>query len=319
MEYVSLKKYDDILKKIEDEHLKRSELEKQIQVIDDRIIATGLTLKKNLVKDKIFKVFVKVFDSIFNIYDKLSDRALHSEIETLSSQSRSKFYLIEVYISKPFQEKVIHNNWLINATVRNSINCVSKSVNLNKKTLNPVRLIVPFENSIEPASIQVYLTCPGNQMWPLFKIANFSIDISYHFNLYSDMKVRNSYHSKVINLSKLYNPQLISSKLPIVKCKLVCSTDFQNFLQTLLKNSYHNWDPRKESCFSKSEYTAYAKTTTGLGNIISIELDTSNSSLTIHANPFEVFHLKKYFLTEFKQETYEIRKEIDKHVKVIFD
>ncbi|GJQ79467.1 hypothetical protein Trydic_g16320 [Trypoxylus dichotomus] len=143
---------------------------------------------------------------------------------------------------------------------------ISRSLNLNRKATSPICLVIPFENSLEETIVEVYLTWPEKEAWPIVKIASVVIDISYHFQLYSDIQLSN----------------------------------FQNFLQTLIQNSYNNWDPRKESCFLKTDCTAHAKTTSGFGNAIDVELD-------------------KYFLAEFIQETYEIKKEVGKNIKVLLN
>ncbi|KRT84682.1 hypothetical protein AMK59_1007 [Oryctes borbonicus] len=320
MEHISqlqLKKYEEILKKIEDEHCKRNDLKRKVQVIDEKIIATGLTLKKKLVKEKIFRVLVKVYHSIHDVYDQLFDKLTQFEIESLLPDVGRKFYFIEVFVSKSFQDRIVQSNWVINVILKNSTCSISKSVNLNRKVTSPICLIIPFGNSIEQTIVDVYLTWPEEETWPFIKIATVLVDISYHFQLHSDVQIRNGISSKVINLSKLHKYKYISSKLPLLKSKLICSSDFQNFLQTLIKNSYHNWDPRKESCFMKTDYTAHAKTTSGFGNAIDVELDVNTNSLILQCNVFEMFYLKKYFLAELSQEMYDIKGEIGRCVKVL--
>lgn len=319
MEHISqnqLHNYEDVLEKIESKQKICNELKKKIQAIDNKIIATGLTLKQNVVKEKIFKLFVKVYHSIFDIYDQLSDKICQSEIEMLSNSS-SKFYFIEIYVSKSFQERIIQNNWIVNVTLRSSTKRISKSFNLKEGLTNPISVVIPFTNSIDEVSADVYLIWPGERTWPVVKIASCLVDISYHFQLYTDTKIRGTLYPKIVKLSKLHHFKC-SLKLPVVKCRLSSNVDLRGFLETLIKNSYHNWDPRKESCFSKTDHTAHAKTTTGFGNIITIELDTNANTLTLHASASELFYLKKYFLIELIQETYDIKRNIGKNIKVSY-
>lgn len=312
-----LGKYEGILKRIEDEHEKRNQLKKEIHAVDNKIIATGLTLKKDLVKEKIFKVFVKVFESISDIYDQLFDKiTTHLQIEKLLPYAGSKFYFFEVYVSKPFQDRIIRSNWLINISLRNRRKCLSRSLHLGRQATHPIYLLIPFEHSIEQSIVDVYITWPGVGKWPLLEISNIVVNISYHLHLYSELKIKSNFYFKTLNFFKLYNSKSIPTKLPIVKSKLSYYTDIQLFLQILIKNSYHKWDPRKESCFSSTEHTATAKGTVGLGNIVNIELDRNSNTLTLHGNVEEILHLKNYFLLEFNWKIYEVKKEVPKSVKV---
>ncbi|KAJ8954756.1 hypothetical protein NQ314_007026 [Rhamnusium bicolor] len=189
------------------DHLKK-ELDKE----NDNIIISQLVNSK--LNQKVSHVNVKVFNDIvelFNLY--------HGELKS------------------GFHKRL---KWLLSITVRTENLYVNKTVSITNKI--PILEIFPIEENIINCVVEASLILPANEKWTVIKLDTIHVDISYHFQTYKETRKLESKANNVLHVTKCYNEELNiqNFKKPLLlEYKLVCHVENNHFIQSVLRNCYH--------------------------------------------------------------------------------
>lgn len=310
MEHISpncLEKYENILQQIDNEYKKCQEIRKQVENVHNKIIAAGIALKQTNIQQKLFKIKVKVFGSVFEIHDVLEHDIPNSHFQELLSYKNHKFYVIEVFASQVFQTKMLHQNWVFNVCIKNSKHAVTRSMTLKRNFLQPLCMIVPFSNSLETCVVDTYLTLPSNSFWAILKLQSVVVDISYHFESNKEMNLKaTSISSKVLNVLKCYNKNLNKInqlQASATDCLFYCKCSKEQYVKSLLKNCYHRLDSDLYFNLTKcSDGIIEVQLTTADENKATINFNQQEKSIKIVACTQELYNIKKHFIGELKSE-----------------
>lgn len=303
MEYITaehLEKYENILQKIDSEYEICQQLEKQIKRENDKIVAANIALYEDMIKNKLFRVNVRVFDAVFEIFDYFG--SITNGIDDLLQFKHCKFYLVEVYVSTVFQDKLANQKWLLNVKIKSSRKVVSQSLNLKGEAFTyPLVAILPFDCSERNCTVETSLLLPSKDIWTTVTLEHVHIDISFHFKI-NKLNICNNKKSKttdIINICNCYHKDsnmlqgLTTQNIreSIIPCNI------QNFLKYLIKNSYHRVDV---DMFSTLEISKYFD--------LEIKIDDSaNDGVLIYFNPDEkvlkikasvslLYEMKRFFI-----------------------
>lgn len=310
MEHISqscLEKYETILQQIDDEYKKCQHIKKEVEKVDNKIVVAGIALKQTNIQQKLFRIKAKVFGSVLELYDVLEHDIPNSHFEELLSYKNRKFYVIEIFASHVFQTKMLHQNWVLNVSIKNSKHAVTRSMCLKKNFSQPLCTIVPFDNSLETCVIETYLTLPSNSCWAILKLQTIVVDISYHFESNKDMHIRPiSASSKIFNIFKCYNKNLhnihnlqTSTSDYLFYCK--CSKE--QYIKSLLKNCYHRLDSDLYFNLTKcAESSIEVQLKTEDENKATISFNQQEKSIKIVAHTEELCNIKKHFISELRSE-----------------
>ncbi|XP_022902065.2 uncharacterized protein [Onthophagus taurus] len=287
---------ENILNQIENENKKYESLSIENERLNSRISAISLSTKKELVKDNVFKCRVKVFNSIFTVHNLLSEKISLYELEMAIRHKAKKFYFVEIYIANSFQKRIIHQNWLISACVKSSKKQIGKSINVKRKITSPVCMLIPFDDSNEEATLKVWIAWPEGTVWPYLQIAQIPIDISYHFDV-NNLSL-NTTNTKIFSIYKLYDISASFIAETICQSQLYCAGEADLFLETILRNCYHNLDLRDQGSFNRSNDVITVKISVGSTQNVEIKLDLVNHILSMQGNCRDLYLLRRYFCKE---------------------
>lgn len=310
MEHISpscLEKYETILQQIGCEYKKCQEIKKQVEQINNKIVAAGIALQQSSIQQKLFKIKAKVFGSVFEIYDVLEHDIPNTVFQELLSYKNHKFYVIEVFASQVFQTKMLHQNWLFNVCIKNSRQSVNRSLDLKKRFSHPMWMILPFDDSLETCVVETYLTLPSNSFWAILKLQTVTVDISYHFESNKDIRIRSlSNSNKVLNVLQCYNTNFSKVNLLMSSnsdCVFYCKCSSERYIKSLLKNCYHRLDSELFFNLAKcNDNSIEVQMTTRDGNKAVISFNRQERFIKISANTEELYDIKKHFITELRSE-----------------
>uniref|UniRef100_A0A6P7HA36 Uncharacterized protein LOC114346163 n=1 Tax=Diabrotica virgifera virgifera TaxID=50390 RepID=A0A6P7HA36_DIAVI len=300
MEYISLsafKKYENIIKEINKEYERNSELSEELKQEHNNIIIHNLI--KSGLSHKLSHVSVKIFTDIldlFNLYGEDLTQNIHECLE-----EGCKYYLIEIYLAEELLNKLCKKDWFINLSIENNDDFyISKSINLKKKTM--VEILAVPEDIIE-STLVAYLINTTNK-WTSVKLDTLHINISYHFSKYK-RKQKNKPIDDILQLTTLYNKDSNISaikEVPSIPYQITCpGLDKHKFIEIMTKNCYHNLDIELFADLlndSKKDFTIQIGT-----NFSKIEI-TFNRSDTVKmlTNVSDLEMSKRYFLEMFHQD-----------------
>lgn len=299
-----LEKYDEILLKIDAEYEKCQKLKKQIQKENDKILAVNIASRESDIRKKIFKVSVKVFNNVFEIYDVLEQEISNYQFQSLLAYNDSKFYLVEVSISHAFQDKILNQKCSLSVEIKNSIRSVNETLRISKFS-NPLQVIVPFENSLENCVVDTKLLIFSQNSWIALKLETVEVDISYHFQSLNNTKTTPlSLTSKVLNIFNIYNKDLDlkTLKLPqTIEYSFKCSCSTENFFTSFIQHCYHKLNIDLLTKLSKNE-NCNVNLQVGMGaeNKTVISYLPNDKILKIVTTQRELRGIKKYFIKELK-------------------
>lgn len=310
MEHISpscLEKYESILQQIDCEYKKYQEIKKQVEKENNKIVAANIALKESNTQQKLFQVKVKVFGSVFEMYDVLEHDLPNVCFQELSMYKNHKFYLIEVSISQVFQTKMLSQNWLLNVCVKNSKYIVNQSIMLTKLS-SSLCTVVPFDNSLESCVVETFLTLPSDSFWPLLKLQTVNVDISYHFESNKDLQIRTiSTSQNILNILKLYSKGLYNINSlhtsQTSSCMFYCKCSKRHYIESLLKNCYHRLDSDLYFNLHKCNDTSIKlQLTTGDENKTLIEFNTHSRCVQIVSKISDLYKIKRHLINELKSE-----------------
>lgn len=303
-----LEKYEAILQRIDEEFKKCEELKKAVEKENNKIVATNIAAHESNIRQRIFRVNVKVFSSIFDIYEVLGDEIPKCHFQKLLDQHDCKFYLIEVHIIPEFQQKILSQRWILWVNIENTKTSINETVVFNSGFTNPLRLIVPFENSLEPCIVKTTLSLPSATSWTILHLEPVQVDISYHLEQYRDNSLRSE--SVCLKLTTIfqqyYNIKSYKELKPArsIEYSFKCCCPMENFFISFAKNCYHRLDTEVVSALSKHQNTNISlQLTVGDENKSVIEFNQEQKLLKISTSLQEMCALKSYFIRELKNES----------------
>lgn len=298
MEFITtdhLEKYETILQQIHNELEACKHLEKQIKNENDKIVAANISLHEEILKNKLFKVNVRVFDSIFEVYEYCG-----ASFENLQQCSGCKFYLVEVYVSTVFQDKLADQKWILNVRLRSSTNfVVSESVNLKNKAFTyPLVVVLAFDGAQRDCKVEVNLALPAESFWTCIQLEDVHVDVSHHFKINNESVAFNT--SDVINICKCYCKntsvmQSLNNVEDVREASFLYRSSISEFLKFLIWNCYHRVDPEVFSALEKSK-TVNIEIKTGANDRILICFDPEEGTLKIKTTVQLLYEVKKYFI-----------------------
>lgn len=306
MEYLSerkFEKYEDILREIDETNTQCENLQKAISKINDRILTAKVALYQRNLKKKIFQVRVKLFSSLFQMYDTYGETITATCMDFMT-QTNIKFYAVEVYVSRLLQHKITKQSWIVNTTIKNSKHSVSQSMPLNKSFENPLRIIVPFSNSLETTEVSTKILLASEHSWTIINLGKVTVDISYHFESNLSRPISKNLDMKIMDLIEtnrnLPNLRVLRSGVHTYKFVYKCSNS--SLLTTILKNCYHNLDFDVLNELKQESQNFAMDLSTGNSEKCIISFDRSNNTLCIKANLELLGKVKKYFLMNLETE-----------------
>ncbi|XP_017770231.1 PREDICTED: uncharacterized protein LOC108557983 [Nicrophorus vespilloides] len=232
MEHVRPEKYETVLSRIDDEYEQCQVLKEEVAKLKNQLKALKVLSDPNFAREKLFRVQVKLFSDILHIRDLYSDVPIN-EIST-DAKENLYFYYVQVYILQLFHEKIVGQNWLIIASVRNQLKSTTKIISLKNTMKNPLTMLIPFEKTSDTC-VDVFLVSPEDESdWPIMKITTKPINISYKFE-----SVDTSLTKTILNINKIYNGQTKSESKQYFKYSMKSNWNRETFVERFLKNSYH--------------------------------------------------------------------------------
>ncbi|KAF2903765.1 hypothetical protein ILUMI_02409 [Ignelater luminosus] len=312
MEFIShlqLQKYESILNEIDSEHKKCENLKQEVEKETNKLIAVRIATEKNIAREQVFRVIVKIFSSIFDVHYLYSEDISKSEFEDLRKLSNCKFYVVQVYISKLFQKKLINQSWMININIRNSKMCINKNIGMKRKHIDDYILtVIPFDASTEIAVVNTTLFTCFEDFFHSFKISTINIDISYHFSSYEKL----SNISPLVKILQNYNSNLNQDllKIPTIEYNFKCKCSAKHFFESVVKNCYHRLKPEVFSMFISENDTKVISVPFSIAskNDTIIKLDNTENTLNITCNLQDSHLIKKYFIEEINCQSVSIEK-----------
>ncbi|KAF5292869.1 hypothetical protein FQR65_LT11121 [Abscondita terminalis] len=301
MEFISTEqceKYKGILNQIDGEYKQYEELKKNIENENQELAAIQIS-NRNLLKDQIFRVVVKVYDSIFDCFFIYQDIVSQPELATLQTFSNSKFYAIELTISKTVLQKLKKQKFLLHMNVANSLWSLHKTISAYQKESFFV-VIVPFKASTQPSEVITSIYTKYNSIWHALYTSTIILNSSYLFST----RVKESYYKdSVVKIAHQYNPELterLKSQSADYKFKCKCTTE--HFFNSLIKNCYNRFDLDTFVVFANTDSPVLTSTFFCNSNDEKtvIKLDKTKNVLTINSYLYDLIYLKKYFIKEMK-------------------
>lgn len=304
MEFITaehLEKYETILQKIDKEYELCKQLEKQIKGENDKIVAANIALHENTLRNKLFKVNVRVFDSIFEIFDY--GASISNTLEDLVHCKNCRFYLVEVYVSTIFQDKLADQKWILNVKISSSNRILSQSLNLKNKAFTyPLIVILPLDSSERNCLVETALVLPSKNFWTSIKLENVCVNISHYFKVNNE-SISNTRNvtMDIINICKCYckNPNVLQSL--IAQNNIEATFQYNNNVSDLLKylmwNCYHRVDPEVYAALEKSKSFSFEIKIDNLdSNKFFIVFNSEENILKIKASINLMYEIKKYFI-----------------------
>lgn len=304
MEYITaehLEKYENILQKIDSEYQICQQLENQIKRENDKIVAANIALQENIIKQKLFKVNVRIFDTVFELVDHFD--SVPKQASELLGCKHCKFYLVEVYVSPVFQDKLVTQKWLLNVKVRSSNKVVSQTLNLKNEAFTyPLNAIIPFDGSERSCWVETTLALASRDFWTSIVLETVFTDVSYHFKINKEVASPSADEiESIVNTCECYcRGNDILQRLKVPEVKEYCfsfTSDVIDFLKNFIINCYHRVDVELFSSLEKAKFLNLdIKTDHTSKNRIVVNLNPDESTLRIKAEVGLLYEIKKYFI-----------------------
>lgn len=297
-----LAKHEKILDQIKLEHEKNERLKKALGKGNAKLIAARLAADKDFAKKHIFRVQLKIFDSSFEIMEVYGEQINLSEHMFLRVDNSTKYYLLQIYTSKAFRQKRIDEEWVFNILVENSRLRLNRSVKANESSGDPLLVVIPFDNSTETATVVTHLLLPVDGVLTVLEISRIVVDVSYHFAPHQESNsIEKADKDDNIRAIILSENQTIPLSDPKLEYKFSCKCSDKHFFESFVKNCYHRLGPDILSSFTESNSEVIRLELSVGGKQkqnATITLDKGNGSLSIVAEPLDLYHIKKYFIGE---------------------
>lgn len=301
---IHLEKYDAIISNIEACFEENKRLKNILENEESKIFLQNL--KNNNMISKLSQVNVKIFRNVMEIY-YLYEKDIIS-CESLKMHSNSKFYLIEIYLTKLLLQKLRHIKWSLLITIFHENGHTSKVINAINKI--SVLDVITLDDSIINCVLETDLILELEDQLVIIKLDKIDIDISYHFSTCLYKKNQLNRMHQLINITKLYNTNINIDKcfLPELHYELKLDVEKQGFMKAFMKNCYHslNLDIFEELVnenVNKVEFTLF------YGQQQKYSITFSKHNIIICANYADLYLLKKYFYRIFhnhnKQRNYQ--------------
>lgn len=276
--------YDGLFDEMSSEYEKGKELEKEVKMLDNSIIALKLSLSDY--NQKISHTKVKIFNNIWEIYNLYESEVKLLEVPPPESY---KCYLVEVFLTKFLLEKLIEAEWKLQISVCCDDFAVNKVVNLENKT--PILEILPVPDDIEECTVQSSLFLHSYDSCHIIDLDCVDIDISYHFQEAPNKQKQNS----INKLTALYRGFKFDNLQPQLQSQIKLNNfDKSRFVTTILKNSYHKLDP---DMFADYDNQRSLEVAFYIGsNQIILSYNNDTDILKIKCSSEIMLNLKKFFL-----------------------
>lgn len=308
MDFISenqLQKYEAIISTIEEYFEENKRLKNILEIENNKIFLQKLS--RNNIISKLSHINVKIFRNVMDIYFLYEKESL-TPYEHLKMYANVKFYLIEVYLTKLLLQKLRNLQWSLQVTISHDNTCTSKVINAMHK--GDIIDIVPIDESVINSVLHVDLIVQLGDQMTVINLDKTKIDISYHFSSSSYKKNELSRTQKLLNITKLYNPNSIIDKcaLPILDYEMILDIDVQEFMSVFIKNCYHsvNLDAFEEMVNASSNNVEF---TLVYGQQQKYSINFNKNKVIISAHYMDLYLLKKYFYKIFhshkKQANYE--------------
>ncbi|KAK5639807.1 hypothetical protein RI129_010618 [Pyrocoelia pectoralis] len=308
MEYISssnLDKYKTILDQIDNEYKRHEILKKQFEKKTNELVAVRLTTEKYLLSKDVFKVFLKVYDSVFDLFFLYGDESSQLELETLAKYRDCKFYVVEVNVSQTF----LSRKFILHSCVKNSTLSICKSVSVKKKRHQHVKgphlIVIPFDCSAEDVTVTTTLYVNNDNMWSSLHLSTITVDVSYHFTtrhcLFKD--------DPVIKIAKQYNRAFVDNVQRQVEYNFKCKCTTKHFFESVVKNCYHRLNPEVFTVLNNENtpHTSVEFYVRG-DRKATVKLDKKQDILTVLCDVYDLCAIKKYFIDQIEQEQIVVNK-----------
>lgn len=316
MDYIHaehLQRYEKILQKIDQQQAACQQLEKDVKLENDKIVAANIATQD--IKDKLFKIHVRVFDSIVEVLDYNS--SLSTTAQQFLCHPNIKFYLIEVYVSTVFQDKLAAQRWLLNVKIKSPERTMCQSLNLKRQAFTyPLAILLPFDGLEKNCVVETSLMLPSKGFWSSIVLDTIHVDISYHFKINKLAVLSEPKPSNVLNVCGCYNKdssilQNLRSQR-IREIRLLCNESVSTFLKKLTLRCYHRVDCEMVSELTKLETLTYLEIATDntAYNKAVICFNPKEKILKIKATPQIIYDLKKFFIKESSLEKCALDEEV---------
>lgn len=291
---IQLQGYESIISDIEQCFEENKKLKNILENEDNKIFLQKL--RNNNMISKLSQVNVKIFRNLMEIYS-LYEKDIHS-YESLKMCANSKFYLIEIYLTKLLLQKLRNVKWSLLITVYHENGHTSKVINAMNKIC--IMDVIPLEESIINCIIYTDLILQLEDQIVIVKLDKIDIDISYHFSTcrYKTNQLNRTYN--LINLTKLYNVTTDIDKyfLPQLHYELRLDIEIKDFMKEFIKNCYHsvNLEVFQElvtANINKIEFTMF------YGQQQKYSITFNKRVVIICASYADLYLLKKYFYKIF--------------------
>lgn len=301
---INLEKYEAIINNIEACFEENKRLKNILENEENKIFLQNL--KDNNMISKLSQVNVKIFRNVVEIYSLYEKDIISCEF--LKMQANSKFYLIEIYLSKLLLQKLRNIKWSLLITIFHENGHTSKVISAINKLC--VMDVITLDDSINDCVLETDLILELEEQLVVIKLDKIDIDISYHFSTCIYKKNQSNRTHNLINITKLYNTNINIDKyfLPELHYELKLDVEIQDFMKAFIKNCYHsvNLDIFEElvnTNMNKLEFTL------SYGQQQKYSITFSNQNVIVCANYADLYIIKKYFYRIFhshkKQRNYQ--------------
>lgn len=304
----SLKQYDKILARIDEEHAKNEQLSEELTKLNNEITTLNFLDKENIMKKFIFRTDIKVFDSIYDSFlsDYITDDGFYIPVEKYT-----QLYLIRVFIANEFKEKIWNQNQIFQFSIRNSSGVFNRIVSLSRNAKNQnsnadVFTIIPMQKTEEDSVVEVSLIWPMEKFSPRLIISKTQIDISYHFTEVKS-KIKNNYSQNhlITSIAKLYNTNLnVNSNFS--EYEFMYTLDNYDLFKLLFQNSYHRLDVRKRSICSSAENEFAVEVFLPNLCMLMVKFDSKLKKLSLKSSPETLRKIKKIIIDNSKINTIQL-------------
>lgn len=288
--------YSSILNEIEQEEEKYKELKKELETCKNHLRANEILNNPEFTREKLFQVRVKVFRTFTDLLAVLPEKVTAEELssQTLNALSDDcNIFLIELFVSRPFHNKLLAKEWLVDFSIAAGGRKIAKSVTLRNRAANPITAVLAVpQRRTNDEIVEVFLTSPTN--WRRIQLAKIPSDVSFKFtNCKSKAGV--SVDQAIEKINRIYaeheDKQQPSTTNELLSYKLRCELDRESFIAATARNSYASLDPAQ---IISNEGNRAAKIEI-IDQRVQLELDVGKKCLRIEAPGEELCQLKRYF------------------------
>lgn len=303
MEYVTesnLQKYETIIDAINKSNEELILLKKKHEEVNRHLFALRLCQVRDILKTRLIKAIIKVFNSIFELYNLYKDDIRDEELKKLAASKDGVYCLIQIHIFNEFYYKLKCPGWFLHIKLENGIKNVIKTIPI-MKTANPIFIVIPFIPSYVYDKVSINLVWKVSDLtkriyWPKLNICSVPINISYHFKSPLISRTSLNENCMISQLNMLYGKK--SKNFNEVHYKFSCKYTCETFLNIILKNCYHQVDIRNNFAIIRNGDELTVKLMIDSVKEIRIKLDEKARVLSIFTTPFLMYLLKQYIADE---------------------